>query len=929
MLIRWLGVIGLLLSVLGVPAQAIGDEPPRTRVVEWRPNLDRIFDPTAAPETLRSDEPLEAVGVLWSGSLPDLQLRYEAAGGWSDWREVDATDGWSARTGEGASALASVYGARAIQLRAERQPRITPPRTLRIVGIDSASPPAVTDILQAAQVRPPPSPVPTRPVPGGLPTPTRPPASPAPATQTGAPRIFTRAEWGADPQYMTWPASRVPVRKFAIHHTASSDGGSDPAASIRAIYYYHAVTLGWGDIGYNYIVDRAGNIYEGRAGGVNTVGAHVENANEGVDGISLLGTYQDVRPSDAMIASVVSLIAWRARGQGIDPQGSSSIVGRTLPNILAHRDLMSTDCPGDLAYALLPTIRQQVAYALGVRPPTATVRVMSARLSPTTVGAGGEVNVELTIANAGTDALTSQGPDPGTTYTDTDSFRTLGQPEQVGRVRMAVDIEGAGDPDHRYRWGIGGDLAPGGTRTVQGTIRFDRPGSYSLALGIVQEGVSWMQDGLARTTVTVYPAAAASYRATSVPATELHFPLVMLRQHGWTTRLHLTNTTDRAGIGSLTTLDSTGRALARTPLFFAPRGSTRQTVDLGDSDSATVAAAVVTADVPLAGVAFHEQSDGDWMAVEPVVNGSPRLNIPLAARNYHGLTSGVQVQNLGETPTTISITYLAGTGATWTDSTRVAPMGFVTFYAPGHRTLPDGFVGSAIVESEDRQPLAAQVNLVDADGAAMAYPADDAPSAEAVAPLLFRNRNGWRSGLQIQNTAGTTANVIARYVPSNRTGGPWEREGDVSGALGATFYLPADPQLPDDLVVSADVRATGGQPLALLANSVNDRLHVGTAVGGLTETSSVITVPLLTNGVEARRTGVQVQNFVAQAAPVVVSIYDDRGTRVMQFDDSIPARGAKTFYAPAITGLAAGSTGSLVVVGRADARLAAVVNEVR
>ncbi len=921
MLIRWLSVIGLLVSVLGVPADATGSEPPRTRIVEWRPDLDRLFDPAADPETLSSSYPLEAVGVLWSGSSPSLELRYDLGSGWSEWREVETGDGWISSTGEGASVLASVYGARAIQLRGERPDGVAPPRSLRVVGIDSASPPGFPDALRAAQLRPSPSPLPTRAAPGA------PPRSPPPA-QPGAPRLITRADWGADPQYMTWPASRVPVRKFALHHTASSDGGSDPAASIRAIYYYHAVTLGWGDIGYNYIVDRAGNIYEGRAGGVNTVGAHVENANEGVDGIALLGTYQDARPTDAMVSAVVSLIAWRARAQGIDPQASSSIVGRMLPNIFAHRDLMITDCPGDAAYALLPTIRQQAAAALRAPVTPASVRVTSARVSPTTVSVGGDVTVELTIVNTGSDTLTTQGPDPGTVYGESDSFRSLGQPELLGRIRVGVDLDGAGDPDHRFRWGIGGDLAPGASRTVTGMIRFERPGSYSLALGIVQEGVSWVQDGLARTTILVRPAAAASYRATSAPATQLHFPLVMLRQHGWTTRLHLTNTTDRPGLGSVTTLDRNGRALARTPLFFAPRGSARPTVDLGDGET-TVGAAVVTADVPLAGVAFHEQPDGDWMAVEPVTVGAPRLNLPLVARNYHGLTSGVQAQNLGEAPTTISIAYLASTGATWSESARVPPMGFATFYAPGLSTLPDGFVGSAIVESDDRQPLAAQVVLVDGDGSAMGYPADDAASAEALAPLLFRNRNGWRSGLQVQNTAGTAADVVVRYAPSNRSDGAWEREGTIGGALGATFYLPADPELPDDLVASADVRSTGRQALALLANSVNDRLQVGTAVGGLTQTSSGITVPLLTNSVETRRTGVQVQNVAGQPAPVVVSIFDDRGARVVQFGETVPARGSTTFYAPAIVGLPVGWTGSLVVAGRPDARLAAVVNEVR
>jgi hypothetical protein len=309
--------------------------------------------------------------------------------------------------------------------------------------------------------------------------------------------------------------------------------------------------------------------------------------------------------------------------------------------------------------------------------------------------------------------------------------------------------------------------------------------------------------------------------------------------------------------------------------------------------------------------------------------GASRLSLPLVARRYNGLTSGVQVQNLGETTATVSITYLAGTGATWTESARVAPMGFATFYAPAHPTLPDGFVGSAVIESDGGQFLVAQVNLTTADDSAMAYIADDGPSSDTLVPLLFRNRNGWRSGLQIQNVGGSTAHVVARYAQSNGPGGPWERTGDVSGALAGTFYLPADPVLPDDLVASADVHSVQGQPLAILANSVNDRLHVGTAVGGLVKVSSSLTVPLVNAEVDGRRTGVQVQNLAVQTAVVSVALYDDRGVRLAQFADEIPGRGARTFYAPALAGLPTGVTASLVVTGRPDARLAAVVNEVR
>jgi hypothetical protein len=916
----------VLASIVGAPVQAKLDDPPRAQVVEWRPDLDRLLDPNAEPESLRSAFPIDVLGVLWTGSAPRLELRYELnSGSWSDWHDVDTGDGLPARTGESASALVSIDRAKVIQIRRTRGEALVALASLRVVGIDAAPHPPAVDGLHASQLRPP-SPVPLR-TPAPLQPATRTPTTPS--SQPPAPRIISRAEWGADSQYLTWTPSRVPVRKFAIHHTATSDGGASPATSIRAIYYYHAVTLGWGDIGYNYLIDRAGNVYEGRAGGPNAVGAHVEVANEGVDGIALLGTFHEVRPSDSMTAALVSLLSWRSSAQRVDPQGTGPLAGKSLPNIFAHRDVMSTDCPGDAAFALLPSIRLQVAAALAPRPTPASVRLVGARVNPTTVGVGGEVQVEMTIVNAGSEVLASQGPDPGTTYAESESYRTLGQPELFGRLRVGVDLDGTGDPDHRFRWGLGGDLIPGATRTVVGTIKFDRPGTHSLAVGVVQEGVAWVLDGAARTTVVVHPPAAASYRAGSAPATQLHFPLVMLRHRGWTTGLHLTNTTDRPGLGSLTVLDAGGRALSRTPLLLAPRGSARKVVDFGDVATVSVASAVVASDVPLAGVAFHEQAGGDWMAVEPVVLGSARLTIPLAARHHNGLNSGVQVQNLGGLPTTIAITYLDGVGASWTETARVPPMGFATFYAPGHPSLPDGFVGSAVVESDDGQPIAAQINLTTADGAAMAYVGDDGASPEAAVPLLFRNRNGWRSGLQIQNAAGNAAHVVVRYAPSDRLGGPWEREVDIAGALAGTFYLPADRQLPDDLVVSADVRSVAGQPLSLLANSVNDPLHVGTAVGGLASAGPSVTVPLMANGVEGRRTGVQVQNLGIQTAAVTVSVYDDRGARVTQIVDEIPPRSAGTFYAPALPGFPAGSIGSMVVAGRPDLRLAAVVNDVR
>ena len=94
------------------------------------------------------------------------------------------------------------------------------------------------------------------------------------AQATGPLNVISRAEWEADEDWRLdaggdelWPAEYQWPEKFVIHHTAGSDGTSDPKGTIRGVYYWHAVVLGWGDIGYNYIIDQRGNIYEGRYGG--------------------------------------------------------------------------------------------------------------------------------------------------------------------------------------------------------------------------------------------------------------------------------------------------------------------------------------------------------------------------------------------------------------------------------------------------------------------------------------------------------------------------------------------------------------------------------------------------------------------------------------------------------------------------------------
>lgn len=172
------------------------------------------------------------------------------------------------------------------------------------------------------------------------------------------PRIISRKGWGANEAWATRePVYRKPVA-FVIHHTVTPNNPQDPAYIVRAILQYHALTRGWGDIGYNFLIDRQGNIYEGRKGGDGVVGVHAGDYNYGSIGIALLGDYRTAKMTPAMKEALVSLMAWQADRFGIHPLESSHFIHRVFPHIVGHRDLCPTVCPGDNVYRLLPELRQ-------------------------------------------------------------------------------------------------------------------------------------------------------------------------------------------------------------------------------------------------------------------------------------------------------------------------------------------------------------------------------------------------------------------------------------------------------------------------------------------------------------------------------------------------------------------------------------------
>ncbi|MBV8080191.1 MAG: N-acetylmuramoyl-L-alanine amidase [Actinobacteria bacterium] len=193
----------------------------------------------------------------------------------------------------------------------------------------------------------------------------------------GSPAIVSRADWMADEKIVRAKPLYAKTLKLAIvHHTANTNDytPAQAAAIVRGIETYHVQGNGWNDIGYNFLVDRYGNVYEGRAGGIdkNVIGAHALGFNTGTVGISLIGNFTSVTPPPAMQAALVKLLAWRLDVAHIDPLSkvvytsggnlkfkAGTVV--TLNAISGHRDTGPTECPGNAAYALLPAIAKRVS----------------------------------------------------------------------------------------------------------------------------------------------------------------------------------------------------------------------------------------------------------------------------------------------------------------------------------------------------------------------------------------------------------------------------------------------------------------------------------------------------------------------------------------------------------------------------------------
>ena len=212
----------------------------------------------------------------------------------------------------------------------------------------------------------------------------------------GAPAMITRSQWGGDAVVPRNAPSRGQVQLAFVHHTVNANdyGPEDSAGIVLGIAKYHRNYNGWSDIGYNFLVDQYGQIFEGRAGGIDQaiVGAQAQGFNSVSTGVASLGTFTDVPLSAAGIDALGRIIGWKLGLHGVPAGGTVTVTSLggasnrfkagtavTLQRVSGHRDGCATTCPGDSLYAQLAEIRARAAGAAG---PAAgvTVRALQTKL---------------------------------------------------------------------------------------------------------------------------------------------------------------------------------------------------------------------------------------------------------------------------------------------------------------------------------------------------------------------------------------------------------------------------------------------------------------------------------------------------------------------------------------------------------------------
>jgi len=300
----------------------------------------------------------DLVGLTWRSGKVEAQVRARTRGGrWSAWFALPA--GAHAPDGEPAPSgtdPAFTGAADELQFRLRGAGRGLTARFVRALGA-----PGARRALGAPGAR-------------------RGPA--ARAAQVSPPAIISRTQWGADAVPPRAGPTYGVVQAAFVHHTVGTNdyGPSDSAAIVLGIARYHRDTNGWNDIGYNFLVDKYGQVFEGRAGGIESavVGAQAQGYNAQSTGIACLGTFSTVAQTEAGLDALARLIGWKLSLHGVPVAGQVTLTSAggasnrypagtpvTVNRVCGHRDGDSTSCPGDVLYGQLDDLRNRAARYAG------------------------------------------------------------------------------------------------------------------------------------------------------------------------------------------------------------------------------------------------------------------------------------------------------------------------------------------------------------------------------------------------------------------------------------------------------------------------------------------------------------------------------------------------------------------------------------
>jgi peptidoglycan hydrolase-like protein with peptidoglycan-binding domain len=359
--------------------------------------------PTAAPAAVwpevftaeRSAARFTVAGVSWARSSTvkphevSVRMRVKESSGWTAWEQLgipdegpDTTSAEASRARVGTSPLVT-SGATAIQVRVDTATGATP-TDLKVSTIDPGTSPADDDLTRSA------------------------PAASASAAAL-QPTIITRAQWGADESLRGSTTLSSTVKAITIHHTAGSNTYTQDtaAAQIRGIYAYDTKTLGWADIAYNFLVDKWGRIYEGRAGSITKAvrGAHAMGFNTDTMGVAALGNYETASAPAAMVDGLAKVAGWKLSQYGVNPTGKATLTSQggtgtkygagvtaTLDAIHPHQSTSYTLCPGQYLTPQLATLRTKASnyarYSTLSGPPPVTTSGLYAAYGSLTLKAG-------------------------------------------------------------------------------------------------------------------------------------------------------------------------------------------------------------------------------------------------------------------------------------------------------------------------------------------------------------------------------------------------------------------------------------------------------------------------------------------------------------------------------------------------------------